>query len=75
MARKKAAPAAAEEPEPPRRARRTVDLDPELARRIGVIASLLDISIPDYVNNRLRPIVDAELPEALRQMGLPRSQE
>ncbi len=55
---------------PKRPKRHQVVLDPDLARKIGVIASALDMSIPDWVNNRLRPIADRELPAVLRELGL-----
>lgn len=46
-----------------------VTLDPDLVRKIGVIASLGDTSIPDWVNNALRPLVEKELPRALKKLG------
>lgn len=41
--------------------RKQVGIDPVLYRDIAVLASLELSSVPDYVNNRMRPIVDAEL--------------
>lgn len=52
-----------------RRKRRLVDLDDELARKLGVLASLTNQSVPDLVNNLLRPIVDQELPKAMAKLG------
>lgn len=46
--------------------RRQVYLDPDLYRKANFIASALDVSLPDYVNARLRPIILAELEDAKR---------
>lgn len=55
------------EPEAPKRAKRyQVLLDADLARKIGAIASALDVTVPDWVNNRLRPIVAQEFPKAIK---------
>lgn len=50
--------------------RYSVTLDTDLTRKAGVIASALGISVPDYVNNRLRPIIEKELPKVLRTLGI-----
>lgn len=59
-----------ESSKPSRPKRHQVVLDPDLARMIGVIAAALDMSVPDWVNNRLRPIAQVELQVALKEMGL-----
>jgi len=71
MGRKQPPPENPDEPENSGRGKRyQVILDPDLVKKIGIIASALDISIPDWVNNRLRPIVEKELPEALLTLGI-----
>lgn len=57
------------------RKRVQVNLDADLARKIGIIASSLDMSVPDYVNNRLQPIVDDELPRMMDGMGFTKKTE
>jgi antitoxin component of RelBE/YafQ-DinJ toxin-antitoxin module len=46
-----------------------VSIDDDLIRKVRVIASSLGMTVPDYVNHRLRPVVDEELPRVLRQLG------
>jgi hypothetical protein len=57
----------ADEPEDGKR--RQVSIDDDLIRKVRVIASSLGMTVPDYVNHRLRPVVDEELPRVLRQLG------
>jgi len=57
-------------PDAKRAKRYQVLLDPDIARKVAVIAGALDLSIPDWVNNRLRPIVERELPSVLKELGL-----
>lgn len=58
-------------PEPDAKPKRySVTLDPGLTRKIGALAKLLDMSVPDYVNNRLPPLVEKELREVIDDMGL-----
>ncbi len=52
------------------RIRRPVDLDLDLVPKVAMVAGALGMSIPSYVNNRLRTVVDAELPGILDAMGL-----
>jgi antitoxin component of RelBE/YafQ-DinJ toxin-antitoxin module len=47
-----------------------VYIDPDLAKKARVIASALGVSLPDYVNNKLRPIIERELPITLRELGV-----
>lgn len=54
--------------------RKQVTLDQDLFRKASVIASAMGISLPDYVNNRLRPIIESELPDVLRQLGVLKSE-
>ena len=66
MAKKKPA-----EQEPDKKPKRhQVILDADLARMVGVIASALDMSVPDWVNSRLKPLAEKELPLAMDMMGL-----
>lgn len=65
--------AAGDEPAKPAKlgkAKRLVQLDTDLHRKIGVIASWRGMSVPDYVNNMLLPIVAKEFPAAVEEMGL-----
>lgn len=50
--------------------RYSIVIDPALVRPLKMVAAGLEMSPPDYVNNRLREIVLRELPEALRQAGI-----
>lgn len=50
--------------------RHLVGLEPELHAKIGMLAAAQHLSVPEYVDLRLRPIVEKELPEVLRRMGL-----
>jgi len=49
--------------------RKQVYIVDDLIRKVRVIASSLGMSVPDYVNHRLRPVVEEELPRVLRQLG------
>jgi predicted HicB family RNase H-like nuclease len=51
-----------------------VNIDGDLARKARLIAAAMGLSLPDYVNNKLRPIIDEELPAILEQMGYERKQ-
>jgi hypothetical protein len=73
MARKKApAPEAGPEaaPAPEAAQRRQVNLDDDLYRRGGIIAAHLGISLPDYVNSRLRVIIDGDMPAVLEALNM-----
>lgn len=47
--------------------RRQVTLDDDVARAAGAIAGALGITLPDYVNSRMKKVVAEELPEVLRE--------
>lgn len=49
--------------------RKQVSIDDDLLRKVRVIASSLGMTVPDYVNHRLRPVVERELPEIMKQLG------
>lgn len=53
--------------------RRQIDLDDDTRRKAGAAANLLGITPTTYINNRLRAVVDEELPRLLRALGLPLS--
>lgn len=69
MAKRKAQPEEVP-PDSKKIRRRQVELDLDLSRKVAVVAAALDMTVPDWVNNRLRPIVERELPAALRELGL-----
>jgi predicted HicB family RNase H-like nuclease len=64
-----------QEATPERKQRVQVSIDPGLARQIKLIAAALDMSLPDWVNNQLRPIVATELPKVLDNLGLAKNTE
>ena len=47
-----------------------VEIDDDLARKLRVVAGGLGVTVPDFVNNSLRPIVEARLPEVLTAMEI-----
>jgi hypothetical protein len=57
----------AEERKRPKRPQ--VLIDPEMYRKIGVVAAWLDVSIPDWVNNALAPLVDQAFAQAAAQIA------
>jgi hypothetical protein len=65
VAKHKASPA---EPETEKRVQ--VSIDADLVRKARMVAGSLGISLPDLVNARLRPVIEAELQAMLRDMGL-----
>ena len=50
--------------------RRQVNIDPDLVRKGGMVAAHEGVTFPDYINNVLRPIVEADLLRVLDEMGL-----
>jgi hypothetical protein len=46
----------------------TVRIDSDLARKARAIAGSLGMSLPDYLTSRLRPAVEADLPEHFARM-------
>ena len=61
-------PAVTVTPEDAAGKRRQVYLDDDLYRKGGMIAAALGVTLPDWVNNKLRPIIEAELPGILEAM-------
>ena len=47
----------------------TVRLDKELLRRAGVIAAALGKTLPEYIEERLTPVVDKEMPKILKGLA------
>jgi hypothetical protein len=47
-----------------------VRMPKSLTRRARVIASALDISLPEYIEARLVPIIAGELPGILKELGM-----
>jgi len=45
-----------------------VQIDPETYRRLAVVAAWAGVSVPDWVNNQLSPLIDAAFPLAVEQM-------
>lgn len=54
---------------PEKRKRFPVDLERELARKIGVIASWREVTVPQYVNQLLAPLVEEEFQKVVQEMG------
>lgn len=54
MAKKKAAPT------------ESIRLDADLVQKARIIAVALKMSLPDYLEDRLRPLIEKELPKVLK---------
>lgn len=65
-------PAMAKKPTP---ASESVRLPADLARKARVIASARGISLPEYLIEKLGPIVERELPEVMRMLGLDQAED
>lgn len=52
-----------------------VTLDPDIAQKARIIAAALGMTLPDWVNNRLRPVADVELPEVMAELGFTKPKE
>lgn len=48
----------------------TIRVHSDLARKARIIAAAKGISLPDYIAEVLRPIVDADLAQTIKQLGL-----
>ncbi len=72
MARKRPA---SEEQSDNKASRRQVTLDADLYRKAKVIAAALDVTMPDWINARLREVIDRELPAVLADLGQPRPEK
>lgn len=48
----------------------TIRIHSDLARKARIIAAAKGISVPDYIAEVLRPIIETELAEALKEFGI-----
>jgi predicted ArsR family transcriptional regulator len=53
-----------------KRSRIQVDIDPDIKRKIDLIAAALQISPPSWLNNRLKTLVEDEYVRVMRGIGL-----
>lgn len=65
MARKKSS-----ERSPDEGGQRQVRLDEQFARRATAVAELLGMSLGQYIQLRLDPVIEEDMPEAMRKAGL-----
>jgi predicted HicB family RNase H-like nuclease len=49
--------------------RRQVTLDPTIAYKARLVAASQDLSVPDYINNKLRSIVEADFLAMAEELG------
>lgn len=50
----------------------SVRVEKDVAKHARMVAAALDVSLPDYLSNTLRPIVEQQLREVMAGIGLRR---
>lgn len=47
----------------------SIRLDAELARRARIIAAAIGVSMPEYLEQKLKPIIDRDFQRTLKQLN------